>query len=143
MNHECKLITYPNPILRSQCVNIDDLSIVPEIVEIMRKEMRLHNGVGLAAPQIGLSLNLFVVDHKDMVFINVKPIPIKNFRWTTEKEGCLSLPGVLKEVKRPSKFSFECLDMSGKKHKHTFEGMLGRIIQHETDHIFQKLIIDY
>ena len=153
------ILIYGNSILRDMSKNIYSLD---ELIELMFETMYNANGVGIAAPQIGLNLRLFVIDGSsalekskekevasDAYFLNSKKVFInpKIIRYFGEelilKEGCLSIPGIPIEVKRSDKIEIEYLDEKWKKHRGVFSGILARIIQHEYDHIEGKLIIDH
>jgi peptide deformylase len=118
----------------------------------MFETMYNAHGVGLAAPQIGKGIRLFVIDAEPMdeehlkgakmVFINPEKLEEEGNPWPYE-EGCLSLPGLREEVKRPEKITLSYQDETGKSYTRTFEGLLARVIQHEYDHLEGKLFIDY
>jgi peptide deformylase len=115
--------------------------------------MKASDGVGLAAPQIGLSIRLFVVDTEPMadeqadlkdfrkVFINPKIVD----SWGDEviyNEGCLSLPGIREDVKRYSHIRIQYVDENFQPHDEEYDGFKARVIQHEYDHIEGILFID-
>lgn len=156
------LITYPSRILRVKAkavTSVDDT--VRSVIGAMLKIMRAEEGIGLAAPQVGLSWRLFVVDipatdgrlatgtHDEpatatagpMVYIN----PIVNQpRGAVEpyEEGCLSLPEIRGEVLRPPIVTITAQDEDGKIFQHVGAGLLARCWQHELDHLNGVLIID-
>ncbi len=125
-----------------------------EIIGNMWETMYHSDGVGLAAPQVGLSLRLFVVDAtsgadeepelKDFkkVFINPEVVDITGEEWIMN-EGCLSLPEIREDVKRPDTVKLRYQDENFVPHEEVFTGYAGRIIQHEYDHLEGKLFIDY
>ena len=111
-------------------------------------------GCGLSAPQIGQSLRLFIVDAdkmsgfypecKDFKRTFINPRIVKTSRDTSVlSEGCLSVPGIMKEVRRPNKVTLEYLDENFSLHKEKFYGFNARIILHECDHLEGKLMTDY
>ena len=114
--------------------------------------MLFRSGVGLAAPQIGKGIRLFVIDAEPMdeetlagtkmVFVNPVIVEETGTPWPYE-EGCLSLPGIREEVKRPEQITLKYQDENGTEFTRKFEGLLARVIQHEYDHIEGKLFIDY
>lgn len=143
-----EILKYGNPILKKKCnpVEIGDKNAT-ELLDCMLKQMYKSEGVGLAAPQVGIS--------KRMVVIDVRQEPAKVYKminpkvvWKSEEtaefpEGCLSLPGVYEKVKRPASVSVEYLDESFKPcfiEKAT--GLLAACLQHEIDHLDGKLYID-
>lgn len=138
-----KLIIHPNDILRTQCTDLIEKPS-KELINGMWELVRSRNGVGLAAPQIGESLNMFLVNNKNdkLVFINPKITYYSKIMCSFE-EGCLSIPGQLITIVRPELVRVEFLDKNFKKQEKLFGGLTARIIQHEYDHLIGKLIIDY
>lgn len=123
-----------------------------ELVKNMFDTMYDSNGIGLAAPQIGLSIRLFIVDgckidednttkNLKQVFINAKMIQEFDTAWEYE-EGCLSIPFVRADVKRSSKITLQYVDENFIEKTETFGGIAARIIQHEYDHIEGILFTD-
>jgi peptide deformylase len=116
--------------------------------------MYYSDGVGLAAPQVGLSIRLFIVDAssgadeepelKDFkkVFINPEIIEITGDEWIMN-EGCLSLPEIREDVLRPDKVRIKYFDENFVEHEEEFKGFAGRVVQHEYDHLDGILFIDY
>lgn len=146
---------YGDPILRKRAQEIDEkLEDLPEIIENMWETMYYSDGVGLAAPQVGMSIRLFLVDAssgadeepelKDFkkVFINPEIIEIKGEEWVFN-EGCLSLPEIREDVTRPNEVRLRYFDENFVEHEEVFKGFAGRVIQHEYDHLEGKLFIDY
>ena len=140
-----KIITIPDPILRKKSVKITDVfdvkiqKLIPQMFETMIK----GDGVGLAAPQIGLNIRLIVVKHKDgnIAMINPK-IVFKSLIKEWGEEGCLSVPGTFGEVKRSKKITVKYTDEKGKNKTMIASGFLARVIQHEVDHLDGKLFTD-
>lgn len=138
-----------NKILRAKSEPVKE--ITPEILSLI-KEMeetlsKAENGVGLAAPQVGRNLRLFVVspevakeDHT--VFINPAITQVSK-KTTAEEEGCLSLPGDWRELARAEKVSIKATDEHGKKFKMRVKGVLARLMLHEVDHLNGVLFIDH
>jgi len=117
-----------------------------KLVEDMFESMYAAHGVGLAAPQIGLSLKLAVIDitsGKDpaakLVLANPEIIYTEGVQ--KEEEGCLSLPGFHADVRRPLRVTIQAQNVTGKKYTKTGEGLLARAFCHETDHLHGKLFI--
>ena len=141
-----KILTYPNPILKQKAQKITDVND-PEIKELildMLETMDNHSeAIGLAAPQVGKSVALCIIrlEGKTHILINPK---IKSKSWKKEihEEGCLSFPGQFIPVKRSAKVKTEALDRNGKKIILKGEGLLGRALQHETDHLNGTLYIE-
>lgn len=139
-------------MLKKKAKEIDqNYKDLPKLIEDMFETMYEAKGVGLAAPQIGLSIRLFVVDAAPMddnlknfkkVFINPVMIEEKGDEWPYE-EGCLSIPGIRYDVQRPFKLKMEYFDENWNKKTEEFEGIAARVIQHEYDHIEGILFVDY
>lgn len=117
-------------------------SDVSQLIEDMFETMKKGRGIGLAAPQIGKNLNMFVVKYEryKQVFINPKIEP--RGKDVLIREGCLSLPKLEVSVKRPEKVFVKYYDADWNYHEEEFRAIVSRIIQHEYDHLIGKLIID-
>ncbi|MBN2635041.1 MAG: peptide deformylase [Prolixibacteraceae bacterium] len=146
---------YGDPILRKRAVEISpEMEGLSEIIENMWETMYYSDGVGLAAPQVGKSIRLFVIDAssyeeeepylKDFkkVFINPEIIEITGEEWAMN-EGCLSLPEIREDVSRPETVHIKYFDENFAEHNETYSGFASRVIQHEYDHLEGKLFIDY
>jgi peptide deformylase len=149
------ITVYGDPILRKRAENIEkDTEGLTEILENMWETMYYADGVGLAAPQAGLPIRLFVIDAssgadeepelKDFrkVFINPEIIELTGEKWVMN-EGCLSLPEIREDVTRPDTVRIKYFDENYIEHDEVFSGFAGRVIQHEYDHLEGKLLIDY
>ncbi|KAB2881353.1 peptide deformylase [bacterium] len=144
-----KITTYGNPILRRKVKPITKIdSGLKKLAKDMLEVMHKADGIGLAAPQIGKSISIFVADISPiqeemapMIFLNIEIL--ESFGSSPYNEGCLSIPGVVAEVIRPEKIRIRYMDLSGRHHEGMAEGVLARVIQHETDHLNGKLFIDY
>jgi peptide deformylase len=102
-----------------------------------------EDGIGIAAPQVGESIRLVIINQKDKPLIMINPrIITKSIRTEIAEEGCLSVPGVFGMVKRAKKIKATALDASGKQYVLKAEGLLARVIQHEVDHLNGILFID-
>lgn len=128
-----------------------DYPHLKELIDNMFETMYNANGVGLAAPQIGLSIRLFIIDagqfdekYQDLkkVFINAEMITETGKEWQFN-EGCLSIPDVRAEVTRLDTITIRYFDEHFQEHTETFDDIPARIIQHEYDHIEGKLFIDH
>ncbi len=148
------ILAYGDPILKRKCEEIDaDYPKLGELIDNMFQTMYAAHGVGLAAPQIGLSIRLFVVDAspfaedddqlKDFkkVFINAWITEEDGEKWMFN-EGCLSIPDVREDVSRPPRIRIQYVDENWVEHDEVYEGLAARIIQHEYDHIEGKLFIE-
>ncbi len=149
------VVVYGDPVLRKVAKPIDkNYEGLSKIIENMWETMYQSEGVGLAAPQVGLSIRLFIIDAtiaadeepelKDFkkVFINPEIIKISGDEWEMN-EGCLSIPEIREEVIRPNVVRLKYYDENFELHEEEFGGYAGRIIQHEYDHLEGVLFIDY
>lgn len=135
---------HPDPILRKKCQEVEE--ITPEIkrlAEDMVETMEKNQGIGLAAPQVGVLKRIVVLQTEQgpAVFVNPKIIKKSKEKETLE-EGCLSFPGFWLKIKRAREVEIEGLDIRGKKISVKAEGFIARILQHEIDHLDGVLIID-
>lgn len=156
-NREMKypVTVYGDPLLRKKAKEITkDYPNLEEVIENMWETMYYSDGVGLAAPQVGLSIRMFVIDAssgadeepelKDFrkVFINPEILSKEGDEWSMN-EGCLSLPEIREDVQRPDKVTIRYFDENFVEHTETYNGFAGRVIQHEYDHLDGILFIDY
>jgi len=149
---------YPCPVLRqkSQALNSAELQKkdIQQLILDMERTMKEKDGVGLAAPQVGISKRIIVIQIKadnprypghdpvsSLVLVNPK-ILRKSWKKELMEEGCLSLPEIFGLVKRSVKLTVVALDRKGKKIKFSASGMFARVIQHEVDHLDGVLFID-
>jgi peptide deformylase len=146
---------YGNPALRKVSADITpDYPNLKEIIANMWETMYVADGVGLAAPQVGLNIRLFVIDGKALgeddaacadfkhTFINAKIIDQSGEGWAFN-EGCLSLPGIREDVVRKQVVRLQYQDENFDTHIVDLEGIRARIVQHEYDHLEGKLFIDH
>ena len=147
------IIAYGDPVLRKKAVDIDkNYPNLSELIENMFETMYYANGVGIAAPQIGLAIRLFVIDLSDKedpelkdfkkVFINAHILEEQGDKWDFN-EGCLSIPDIREDISRHQTVTISYYDENWIQHTGTFSGFKARVIQHEYDHIEGKLFIDY
>jgi peptide deformylase len=147
---------YGMSVLRKVAPEIpEDFEDLDQLIADMFETMRASDGIGLAAPQVGKSLRIFVVDTspisedkgepelKDFkrVFINPYILEESGDPWSFE-EGCLSLPNIREEVIRPSKVRIEYYDEKWNLIEEEFDGIRARVVQHEYDHLEGKLFVD-
>jgi peptide deformylase len=147
------IVAYGDPVLRKRAKEIEKGSVdVKTLSENMFETMHNASGVGLAAPQIGRSIRMFVVDAEPMedekyknfkgVFINPEILEETGDDWDYE-EGCLSIPGIREEVNRLEKIKVRYFDADWNEHEEEYDGIAARIIQHEFDHLEGILFTDY
>ena len=142
-----RILRYPDPLLRRKAEPIE--TVTPEIREralAMFPLMREEDGIGLAAPQIGWSVRLIVVNlsgkpEDDLVLINPAVAEVSKATWEKE-EACLSLPGIRGKVERPKEFKVLAAGLTGEVLAFGAKGMLGRCLLHEIDHLDGVLFID-
>lgn len=143
-----EIVHYPHPTLRHKSkpirrVDKELKKIVDEMFELMYEA----KGIGLAANQVDLPFRLFLVnlasdpdEGEEHVFIN--PVVSKPKGNEEREEGCLSLPGVYAPVKRPERVTFNAYNLQGEELEADLDGMMARVVQHETDHLDGKMFID-
>ena len=145
---------YGHPVLRKVAQDISpDYPDLSNLIENMFETMTFAEGIGLAAPQVGLSIRLFIIDLSPMgeenpefsdfkkVFINAKILERDNGE-ELEEEGCLSIPHIRERVLRKNRIRIKYLDEKFEEHDEVYEGWIARVIQHEYDHIDGKLFVD-
>jgi len=155
------IYAYGDPVLRKMGVDIDkDYPNLAELIENMQETMVNANGIGLAAPQIGKAIRLFIVNtspfEKDedlddqereflanfkKVFINAKILKEEGDDWAFN-EGCLSIPDITEDIFRQEKITIEYVDEKFEKHTEVLDGLAARVVQHEYDHIEGILFTD-
>jgi len=143
-----EVVHYGDPILRKVCKPVKDFKKLSSLIDDMFDTMYEESGVGLAANQIGVDLNLFIIDISGIeeetesvhIFINGEIMESSGESWF--EEGCLSIPNVRLEVKRPEFIQFKYQDENGAEHIEEMGGLLARAIQHEIDHLKGVFIVD-
>lgn len=148
------IIAYGDPVLKRKGEEIDkDYPTLQELIANMFDTMYAAHGVGLAAPQVGLSIRLFIIDAspfaedeptlKDFkkVFINAEMIDEHGEKWSFN-EGCLSIPDIREDVNRYPDIRINYFDENWVEYEEDFSGLAARIIQHEYDHIEGKLFTE-
>ncbi|PIT94131.1 peptide deformylase [Candidatus Falkowbacteria bacterium CG10_big_fil_rev_8_21_14_0_10_43_11] len=136
---------YPDKILRQKAAKINRLDKkIQRLILDMGKTMLAKEGAGLAAPQVGESIRLIVVNTKNGVLAMINP-KITRRSWSKEpgEEGCLSLPDIIGQVKRSKKIKVIYYNEDNKQIKLSAAGLFARVIQHEVDHLNGVLFIDY
>jgi len=148
------IVVYGDPILRKKALDVEKGTDLKPFINDMFETMYAANGIGLAAPQIGKGIRVFVADgtsltdeEEDMtgfkkVFVNPVILKAEGEPWPFE-EGCLSIPNIREKVLRPETVTIKYFDEDWNQKQETYDGVKARIIQHEYDHIEGKLFIDY
>ena len=160
------IVVYGDPVLRKKCEDITkEYPNLPQIIKDMYETMYEANGVGIAAPQVGKAIRVFLVDASPFAevdedeepeftkeemeqmngfkktFINARMIEEVGEEWKFS-EGCLSIPKIREDVLRKPTITIEYYDEQFKKHTETYDGVIARVIQHEYDHIEGILFTD-
>lgn len=146
------IVTEPNPILHQVTKNVDfsklDKAWIKKLVRDISDTMYAQDGVGLAAPQVGVSLQICVIS-KDYSFDGQKELVLINPQWeklsilkNNDTEGCLSVPNMYGEVKRYKKIKVRARDINGRPLEFYTDTFLARIVQHEVDHLNGILFIE-
>lgn len=139
-----KVRTYGDPCLRKKCVPVKEVGSSERMVmNAMIETMHQSKGVGLAAPQVGITQRFFVADVDDGPMVIINPEIVKRSGSCLLEEGCLCLPEVTIIVKRAEEITVNYTDENNQSMTLTCNGLLARVIQHETDHLDGVLIIDY
>ena len=136
--------TIGDEILRKQCKPVKEMTPrTAELIEDMFETMYEANGVGLAAPQVGILRQLVVIDVDDgNQYVLINPEIVETEGSQTGSEGCLSVPGLIGSVERPSHIKIEALDLDGNKQVYEFDDFDARVMCHEYDHLDGVLYID-
>ena len=148
------IVAYGDPVLKKKAQEIaDDYERLEGLISNMFDTMYAANGVGLAAPQVGLPIRLFIIDASPFaedqpeltnfkkVFINAEIVEENGKKWSFN-EGCLSIPDVREDVSRHENVLINYFDENWINHEEKFSGLAARVIQHEYDHIEGKLFTD-
>lgn len=134
---------YPDPVLRSEAAPVATFDEeLRRLADDMLETMYEAPGVGLAAPQIGIPKRIFVADVGEGPFVMVNPRIVETSGEWEFEEGCLSIPEHWWEFRRPAFARVAGLDLDGKPVEYAGEELLGRVLQHETDHLDGRLLID-
>ncbi len=146
---ELRIRTYPDPVLRKKCMHVEEINDqVRGLAVNMAETMHRAPGVGLAAPQVGESIRLIVVDlsvgqDPAQLHVLVNPeVEMTEGEEAEAEEGCLSLPDVLEKVSRFERARIRALNIKGKEIVLDAQGKLARVLQHEIEHLDGKLILD-
>ena len=140
-----RIVRYGSPALKKKAAEVQKpCAGISKLIAHMKRVMTENHGVGLAAPQIGISSRVIVVQSpkKKLGFVNPK-IVRKSAEKSMAEEGCLSIPGIFIPIKRSVAVEVECETSEGERVRILAKGLVARIFQHEIDHIEGKLIIDH
>ncbi len=135
--------TYPNKVLKQKAKKVGALDAeIKKLIDDMVETMLAKDGAGLAANQVGELKQVAVVNTVEGAVVLINPKVIEKKGKVVAAEGCLSLPGVELDIKRPQKIVVEYLDESGREKKLRASDLLARVICHEVDHLKGKTILD-
>ncbi len=144
------IVIYPDEVLKKRAEEVESFNgELRELVDDMFETMYEKGGIGLAANQVGVLKRVFIVDlnsgkesqgEERLVFVNPEIVHLEGE--TVNEEGCLSLPGLYKKVKRAAKVRVKAFDVDGREFELECEGLLARAVQHEIDHLEGILFID-
>ncbi|MDF1579985.1 MAG: peptide deformylase [Desulfuromonadales bacterium] len=143
-----KILHYPDPVLSRVAEPVDTIdAALRTLASDMAETMYAAPGVGLAAPQVGISRRLIVLDctPKDeprQLYVAINPEIIAHSGTLFEEEGCLSVPGYYARVERDEEITVRFLDLAGEQHELTTDGLLAVAFQHEIDHLNGMLFVD-
>ena len=143
-NEILEIKKYPDPILKkiSQPVEVFDEELA-KFVQDMFVAMHAHDGVGLAAPQVGVLKKIAVVEYEGKSYVLINPKVVDQKGTQESEEGCLSFPGIYANVLRPQWVKIEAQNEKGELQTFEGEGYVARAFLHEMDHLDGKLFIDY
>ncbi|ACV63127.1 peptide deformylase [Desulfofarcimen acetoxidans DSM 771] len=137
------IVEVGDPVLRQKANPVKNInSSIHKLLKNMADTMYDAKGVGLAAPQIGISKRVVVVDIGEGLLELINPRIIKASGQETDTEGCLSIPGTLGQVPRASKIQVQALNRNGEQVEYHVKGFMARAVQHELDHLDGILFID-
>lgn len=136
------IVRYGDPVLRQRADDVEFDDEIKELIQRMYEIMAESNGLGLAAPQIGISKRVFTYDVGDGQHAIVNGRITGSSGEEISPEGCLSIPGLQGDVPRAERVTITGLDENGNKVTLKAEGLLARVFQHETDHLDGKMFID-
>ncbi len=143
--------TYPDPVLRTKTARVEKIDgSLDRLIQDMIETMHAAPGVGLAANQVGVSLQLAVIDlsvrenseQRHPLFVIINPEIVSSEGSIVEEEGCLSIPDYSEKVKRAARVKVRAQDRTGKPFEIEAEGLLAKALQHEIDHLNGLLFVD-
>ncbi len=141
---QLKIRLYGDPCLTAKSKPVKEVSAAERIlIASMFETMHVQKGVGLAAPQVGINEQIFVVDTGKDALVVINPKIIRIFGSETAEEGCLSIPYLQVNVKRATELEVEFIDENNQPVRARISGLLAKVFQHENDHLQGKLITDY
>ena len=148
-----EIIKWPANILMKKSSKVDDIQSVCNVLDEMTATMRSNSGIGLAAPQVGISRRFFILDESALskvderektcdVLVMINPEIVDGFGEIVVEEGCLSIPGEIFSVQRASWILARFTDENGNQHEKGFSGLTAIAIQHEHDHLDGRILVE-
>src|SRR5687768_16373524 len=142
-NDDRPVVKYPAEVLRKPAKQVDRVTKATRVlIDRMKAVMRRANGIGIAAPQLGVSERVIIIADGRKQLALVNPVITKSQGSVIAEEGCLSLPGLYGDVQRAAAVNVEAIDEDGRTVKLRMEGLSARCVQHEIDHLDGILFID-
>ena len=139
-----KLKIYPDSALKMQSADVEHFDEnLAAFVKKMRDTMEAYDGIGLAAPQVGVLKKIAVVEYENVLYVLINPKLISQEGVQEGDEGCLSFPGIYASVKRPLRVSISTRDTNGEERTYDADGVLARAFLHEMDHLEGRLFIEH
>ncbi len=134
-----------DPVLRQKTKRVKTIdSSIQKLIDDMLETNRAASGAGLAAPQVGVSLRIAVIQlSEDEKYVLINPKVMRRTGIRTVTEGCLSIPGYVGDIQRSEKVSVRATDRNGKEYRIKSDGLLAEALEHEIDHLNGVLYIDY
>lgn len=148
MNDNLKMCHYGNPVLRRKTEPVTEFNgELRDFIDRMADMLYEQNGVGLAAPQVGVSQKIVIIDlsfgeEVDRILPLINPEILSGEGECSIEEGCLSVPKIFEQVTRPERILFKYQDLGGKRIEADADGYLARVVQHELDHLEGILFVD-
>lgn len=134
---------YPNPVLRAEMESVTEFNQdLKDFIQDMWDSMYHYDGIGLAAPQVGVAKRIAVIDFEGAKYTLINPVITEKFGKRKEDEGCLSFPGIYVRVESPMRIKVEYQNENGEHIKKEIDGFLACVFSHEIDHLNGRLLID-
>ncbi len=134
-----ELVCYPDPRLREVCTPVENVDgTMAAVIERMAEIMFVSRGIGLAAPQVGITARFFIASpafDRDELEVYINPRIVSRDGAATGEEGCLSFPDIFADIRRADRVAVEAVDLDGRSFSRTVEDLGARVVQHEYDHI--------
>lgn len=144
LDRKLKLRIYPDSVLRETAFPVKDINIeIHDLIEDMAELMYRHEGIGLAAPQVGILQQIIIADDDGRRLSLINPAIVEEEGEDFLEEGCLSLPGIWVNIRRSSTVLIKYINLEEKEIQREYSGLVARIIKHEIDHLNGIIILDY